>query len=157
VKPNPYTSPESDLGRPPRRAAFEVGLAERHLVEAFLSLWGTEVYAVDGVEVLRRKPELALRTTTQFDVGETEKHQVEVRFDMRPACNPLRWRPPWWTAEVYVDGELVVDELFPVLRRRLAAISRVLNCVLLASLALLVVLLLVLASLNLLVPVLFSP
>lgn len=139
---NPYTPPKcSDRkARPPSCAAFEVGESERHLVEIFLSLWGTEVYTVDDVEVLRLTS-MSMRAVREFEVGESEKHSVEVKVDMLPS-----WKSfisPYWIAEVYVDGELVVDELFPRIRRRLEMMSRIFNFVLVASLAVLVILVLV--------------
>jgi len=113
-------------------------------VEIFLSMWGTEVYTVDGVEVLRLKS-MALRATRRFEVGDPEKHLVEVKVDAFPS-----WKvfiAPSWIAEVYVDGELVVDELYPEMRRRFARIHRVLNYVLIASLSILAILTLILVSL----------
>jgi len=106
-------------------------------VEIFLSMWGTEVYTVDGVEVLRLRS-LAFRATRQFKVGESEKHLVEVKVDMN-----LSWRSmigPTWIAEVYVDGELVVAELYPDMRRRLEKLHRVLNYILIGLLAILAIL-----------------
>lgn len=126
---NPYTSPEyrGPAPRPPRRAVFEVGEAERHTVEIFLSLWGTEVYVVDGADVLRLSS-LALRATRRFEVGEQEKHVVEVVLDTIPTWRSLV--TPDWKAEVYVDGELRVAELFPDMRRRFKRFTRISNWVL---------------------------
>jgi hypothetical protein len=155
---NPYESPRSALGRdrPPRRAVFEVGTAERHVVEVFLSLWGTEVYVVDDVEVLRLSS-MSMRATRQFDVGESERHSVEIRLDVRPSWKSLIF--PDWRAEAYVDGKLVVAELFPETRRIYGRVHRVLNYALVTSVALLVLVVLLLAWVSLfsLVRPIFSP
>lgn len=127
--PNPFASPLAlpIPKRPARRARFEVGIEERHVVEIFMSTWGTEVYAVDGNEVLRQKS-FSIWGARRFDVGDVEKHSVEIRIDMFPSWKSLI--APVWIAEAYVDGVLVVADLFPDIRKRLRAINRIRSIVL---------------------------
>lgn len=143
---NPYASPKSDAelqseagqkaqrGLPPRRASFSVGEQETHLVEIYLSSWGEEVYMVDGEEVLREST-MAMKVLRQFEVGETEKHTVEVRIDMGPSWKSLS--RPDWQAEVYVDNNLVIEELFPIMRKNLETLHRIVNISLAIGLAIL--------------------
>ncbi len=142
---NPYASPESvrRKKRPPRRAVFEVGTSERHVVEVFLSQFGTEVYAVDDVEVLRLKS-MSVRGTRQFEVGQSERHLVEVKLDMMPSWKCFA--APNWTAEVYVDGQLMVAELFPEMRRSFGTIHHFLKFLFIITLGLLALLALVILA-----------
>jgi hypothetical protein len=114
----------------------------------FLSLWnGTEVYVVDGSEVLRLRS-LSLRAVRQFEVGAAERHVVQVKLDGLPSWKCLI--APDWIAEVYVDGQLMIADLFPVQRQQFREIFRVLTVVLVASVGALLLAVFVLAILLLL-------
>ncbi|MCA9204465.1 MAG: hypothetical protein KDA59_15535 [Planctomycetales bacterium] len=148
---NPYAAPSdaTQRKRPPVRARFDVGKDERHTVEICLSIWTCEeVYVVDDIEVMRITS-VAFRANRRFEVGEDEKHEVEVRVDMFPSAQALI--SPMWIAEVYVDGKLQVEELFPTMRRRLKAVYRVVNWLLMGLLAVIAVMLQILILLCLLI------
>jgi hypothetical protein len=148
---NPYAAPQTSAqpSRPPRRAIFEVGTDERHVVEVFLGMSGLEVYVVDGIEVLRVWS-YSIRATRRFEVGNAERHTVEVRLDSMPNWKSLL-SPREWIAEAYVDGKLVVPDLVPDLRRWFADWMRVFNVLIVVLFVMLVLLLQVLVLLFLVI------
>jgi len=109
---NPYESPTSGAGGRGDDAAvdlftassrFEVGEKERHAICVTWSIWsGEEVYEIDDVEVARLRS-FEVSGAREFDVGEAEKHHVEIRFRSLP----------FNVVEVYVDGKRHIRNLFP--------------------------------------------
>ena len=87
-------------------ATFQVGDIEKHHVQVysrFLGIPGLEVISVDGLEILRkRKSPIWLTDHLEFEVGHSERHRVELRY------NTLTL-----SSQAYVDGRLHVGCLFP--------------------------------------------
>jgi hypothetical protein len=109
---NPYATPQatgssraeaSSVDVFTASGAFEVGNEERHDVRVTWSLWsGEEVYVVDNVEVMRLRKH-GLWGARTLEVGEREKHLVEIRFRALP----------FTVVEVYIDGKRRIRNLFP--------------------------------------------
>jgi hypothetical protein len=117
---NPYPSPpgrfapvvSEQFGWGSASASFTFGDTVVHTVTLVMSLnTGLEVYLVDGQEVLRRRS-FALWGSRRFSIEGPEPHQVEIRVK----CFPL-------SSQARVDGELIINDLFP--RFRNAAIVAV--------------------------------
>jgi hypothetical protein len=111
---NPYLSPKTGGGKGGQASAvdiftatsaFEVGDQERHDVRITWSLWsGEEIYEVDDVEVLRMRS-FDFSGARKLEVGDAEKHTVEVRFRSFP----------FNIVQVHVDGQRRIRNLFPQL------------------------------------------
>ncbi|MBI3463758.1 MAG: hypothetical protein HY000_11980 [Planctomycetes bacterium] len=108
---NPYAAPQCPSastrptpgGSSALRASLTVGLHEVHQVDIFMSIWtGIELYLVDAREQLRTH---AWWGTRRFNVGQSEVHCVEVRVS------------PFCSVQVLVDGQVVVADAFPRIRR----------------------------------------
>lgn len=84
---------------------FQVGEREIHIVEIFCSSTGTEAFQLDGQEIWRSR-RFKLSSTINFPVGIQEVHSVTIK--LRPFA-PM--------AQAFVDGKLVIDQLFPELAR----------------------------------------
>lgn len=109
--------------RPPQQCSFTVGESEKHTVGIHFSYFGKEVYTVDGLDVLRINS-LSTRGVRQFELGEVEKHSIEIRMDVLATWKCF-FSAHDWIAEAYVDGELVVEDLIPKMRRRINTIIRI--------------------------------
>ena len=85
-------------------AVFQVGKSEVHSIEVFSSLlFGREIVKVDGEEVINKKKfPIWFRDYMQFEVGDEEKKQVELKY------NTLTF-----SSKAYVNGKLHVGCLFP--------------------------------------------
>lgn len=111
---NPYLSPQTPAGKDGQASAvdiftaasvFEVGNEEKHDVRITWSIWsGEEIYEVDDVEVLRLRS-FDFAGARKLEVGEAEKHTVEVRFRSLP----------FNVVEVHIDGQRRIRNLFPKL------------------------------------------
>lgn len=109
---NPYLPPKTGGGKGGQASAvdiftassvFEVGQNEKHDVRVTWSLWsGEEIYEVDDVEVLRMRS-FDWSGARKLDVGDQEKHQIEVRFRSLP----------FNIVEVHIDGKRQIRNLFP--------------------------------------------
>ena len=108
------------------KASFRIG--DDYEVEMYWSPFGLEVYSVNGKEVLR-KWACSIRGSRKFTVGDgEERHEVEIKVDFAPTLKSWFF-PGEWIAQAYVDGELVVDDLTPRLRRTLRRRRRILRLV----------------------------
>jgi len=137
-KANPYSPPmaKGSSSLPPRVGSFTVG-PEQRLVEVFWSYWsGLEVYAVDGIEVLRTK-NYQVRGVREFNVGQ---HKVVIKVDIWPSWRILL-RPWQWIAEAYIDDELVVEDVTAEFREKVRSLMGSLRNVLLGLFLLLGILL----------------
>ena len=112
------------------RYSFEVGDFESHSVTVELSPFGREVYRVDG-EVVLKGWYFGVRGRRMLSVGRDEVHAVEFVYDAVPSWKELV-APGGWKAEVYVDGELYVEDLTREWRRRVRMLDHIANVVLLA-------------------------
>ena len=85
-------------------AVFQVGKNEVHSIEVFSSfLSGREIVKVDGVEVINKKKfPIWLTDYMQFEVGDEEKNQVELKYNVST-----------FSSRAYVNGRLHVGCLFP--------------------------------------------
>ena len=85
-------------------AVFQVGKSEFHSIEVFSSLvFSREIVKVDGEEIINKKKfPIWLSDHMQFEVGDKEKHQIELKYNT--------WS---LSSKVYVDGKLYVGCLFP--------------------------------------------
>ena len=120
------------------RASFLVG--DHYEVECYWSLFGLEIYSVNGKQVLKKRG-LSLRGSRRFVVGEGgEKHDVEIKLDMVPTRKSWIF-PGDWLAQAYVDGELVVADLTPQLRQKVRLIDRILNWALIVAFSILAIVL----------------
>ncbi len=109
---NPYLTPKSGGGKDGETSAvdiftatsvFEVGTAEKHEVRVTWSLWsGEEIYHVDDAEVLRMRS-FDVSGARKLEVGNDEKHTIEVRFRSLP----------FNVVEVHIDGVRQIRNLFP--------------------------------------------
>ena len=109
--------------------SFEVGNEEKHAIEMECSLLGKETYCVDGKEVLTLRS-AAMRAERKFSVGENEKHEVAIVVDMMPSWKSWLF-PTDWKAQVFVDGELYIDDLTPETRKAAKTVDSAMNWVLL--------------------------
>jgi hypothetical protein len=146
---NPYEAPHTVEIKPAQATAlFEVGKEEPHTVEVFLSMWGSEIYAVDGAEVLR-KISFEWRGIREFSVGVVERHEVRIRYDLLPTWSAA-FSPAEWIAEAYVDGVLVVPDLIPDFRQQMHTLLHIAKVLLTVLVILLVAALFLLLVLKLL-------
>ena len=67
----------------------------------FSQLTGKEVYLLDGEEI-RRARNWRLCFSEHFEIGDIEKHNLEIRVSTYP-----------WKAEVFLNRQRIVDGLFP--------------------------------------------
>ena len=120
------------------KASFRVG--KDCEVEIDLSLFGLEIYSANGEEVLRLQRD-SLGGSRTFVVADGEKKRnVEIKIDFFKT--PKSWLYQGeFIARAYVDGELVVDDLFPKFRRNFRQIYRLLHWLLFIIFSLLVMLL----------------
>ncbi len=95
------------------------------------SAFGLEIYSVNGKEVLRKRS-FSIRALSKFVVGEgEEKHDVEIKMDLFPTLKSWIF-PGHWVAQAYVDGELVVGDLTPQVRRTVRLVDKIMNWILVA-------------------------
>ena len=109
--------------------SFEIGESEKHTISVELSAFGRESYRVDG-EVVLQGWYFGLRGRRTFSVGERERHVIEFVYDALPSWKEL-FVPGGWRAEVYVDGELHIEDLTSKWRRRVRGIDHAFNLILL--------------------------
>jgi hypothetical protein len=122
---NPYRSPQAS-GKSGQASAvdiftatsaFEVGENEKHDVRVTWAVWsGEEVYEVDNCEVLRLRS-FDVAGARSLEVGDAEKHTVEVRFRSLP----------FNVVEVHIDGQRRIRNLFPRLSLLLWTIAAVIG------------------------------
>lgn len=121
---NPYRSPKASLTAKgdassvdifTATSAFEVGEKEKHEIRITWSIWsGEEIYEVDNEEVKRIRS-FDVSGVRELEVGDEEKHLVEVRFRSFP----------FNVAQVYVDGRRRIRNLFPRLSLLIWAMAAV--------------------------------
>ncbi len=99
---NPYLPPATDNDHfGSSRRSFQVGLDELSTVSVETSLWtGLKTYSTND----RGISTPVHRGACRFEVGERERHQVEIRVDGTGRVN------------AFVDGELIIKNLFPKMR-----------------------------------------
>jgi hypothetical protein len=113
---NPYESPKTPCvvrhahGRSTFRGMwgnFTVHVPEPHQVEVYCSRWtGLEVYTIDGVERLRVHS-FGFTAVRQFVIENAAPHQLEIVVKAIP----------WWRGHVSLDGQRIIDDLFPAERK----------------------------------------
>lgn len=118
--------------------SFEV---EGHIIRFDWSLFGLERYWVDEEQVLK-KWSFSLKGTRTLIIGEGHnQHTVLFKVDMFPSVK--RWLVLDWIAEVYVDGELMIEDVTPRTRRTLKFWTRLLDSITVAVILLIVFMLLI--------------
>ncbi len=129
---NPYEPPHCRIASVDitRRVNFLGVLAsfaiDTYEISVQWSGWtGAELYSVNGRERLRIRS-FAPWGTRRFTIGNDDQRTIEIRFKYIP----------FWSTRVFLDGELVVEELFPGLR----LLFRVLTTVVLLELVVALVL-----------------
>jgi len=122
---------------------FEIGRNIKHKISIFCSIFGLEIYKVDGKEILKTRS-FAVRGNQKFTISDNEnKYEIEIKYDMLPKAKSWLF-PENWIAQVYVNGELLVSDLTPALKETVRKVNRESNKILLFWL---IILLAALASL----------
>jgi len=119
---------------------FEIGQKIKHQVEIMFSLFGLEIYKVDGKEVLRKR-NFSIRGSSKLTIRDEENtYDLEIKVNMAPKVKSWLF-PGNWIAQVYVNGELFISDLTPSLRRKVKKIDRLMNVLLIIIGCLLAILL----------------
>ena len=127
---NPYQAPHerhshddlsSSIGVMKACSSFAIG---KHEVSIKMFNWtGLESYSVDGQERLRIR-NFGISGARRFTIAPDSAQQIEIRYRIFPI----------WSAQAFLNGVLVVEELFPRLRMLFRTLSIVLAIELVVSL-----------------------
>ncbi len=119
------------------KRTFEVGHQEKHQVEVEITATGKEVYRVDGEVVLSLRS-FKSKAERTFTVGTEEQHEVRIVLDSNLSLKSLI-DPSNWKAQVFVDGELFIDDLTPELRDTVKTVNSIMNWIIVISVVVIVV------------------
>jgi len=121
---------------------FEIGEKVKHKVDIIWSIFGSEIYKVDGKEVLKKRS-LSPRGSRKFTIKDEENtYDVEIKIDMAPKAKSWLF-PGDWIVQVYVNGEPFISDLTPSLRKKVKKLDHILNITSVLILFLLVAILLI--------------
>lgn len=109
---------------------FEIGRHIKHKISIFYSIFGLEIYKVDGKEILKKRS-FAVRGNRKFTISDNDgNYEIEIKYDMLPKVKSWLF-PENWIAQVYVNGTLFISDLAPSLKETVRKVDRESNNVLL--------------------------
>jgi sporulation protein YlmC with PRC-barrel domain len=109
---------------------FEIGQGTKHKVNILYSIFGLEIYKVDGKEIMRKRS-FSIRGNRKFAIANNENnYEIEIKYDMVPKIKSWIF-PGDWIAQVYVNGNLFISGLTPSSRETIRKIDQASNKVLL--------------------------
>ncbi len=128
---------------------FEIGQKIKHQVEIMFSLFGLEIYKIDGKEVLRKR-NFSIRGSRKLTIRDEENtYDLEIKVDTAPKVKSWLF-PGDWIAQVYVNGELFISDMTPSLRRKIKIFDRLMMVILISLVFLLATLWLILLIIKML-------